>query len=413
MYPVLTREQKRRIKSGELTDKQIERMKNSCETWKLEVSSGKDRDGNRIRHTETFHGNKRAAKKRLDEMEAYWGSRKVKDRTLKAYIDEYMRRKKGTVADSTYIALTRKFNAVKYALGEDTKLSKLTPVYIDDKMAELLTKGGKKGHPCKRSYVANVKATLGMLLKDAVRHGALVSDPMPLTDDKLRGKAEKRKIPPVEDLLSLMRKLDVRDHYHMAIMLALTLGLRRQECAAIRFSDIDEAAGKIYIRRSVRQGENGEEIVEVTKTEAGMRDIPLPRYLPALLEKRRRTLEDDIEVALRSGEIGKKPEELYICATKKGEPVKVGTLTHYWGAHRESFGVHCSFHDLRHAFVSCVANESGRAVFPNTVAALAGHADASTTMSVYVHHSWDSLVEAVEGVSDLFEQGLIEAPAEE
>ena len=406
MTPVLTREQQRLIKSGDLTDKQIERMRNSATTWKFEQPAGKDRDGKRIRHTETFHGTKSEAKKALVKFEAYWGSRKVKDRTLGGYIEEYLERKRGTIAESSYYTTTRKMETIKYMWGKDTKLSELTPALIDDTLDEMRTKGAIKKVPCKAAYVATIRSTLHTLLDDAVKHGALVSNPIALTKNKYRAKAERREIPPTDALLAVMRELDVRHPCEMAIMLALTCGLRRQECAALRFEDIDFDAGILHVHRSVKEDGYGEWVEEYTKTEAGMRDLPMPDFLPGMLEKRRQTIEEDIAVALRSGKITERPEELYVCANKLGGRTKLSVITHYWTKRRKGWGVSCRFHDLRHCYISCLS-QADPPVAVITAAALAGHSDPRMTLSVYSHSSFDKVIEAVESVSKLFEGGLV------
>lgn len=404
MTPILSREQQRLIKSGTLTEKQIKRMRDSATSWKFEQSAGKDRDGKRIRHTETFHGSKSEAKKALAKFEAYWGSSRVKDRTLGGYIDEYLARKKGTIAESSYYSLTHNMDVVKYMWGAETKLSQITPVLIDDTLDELFTKGGKRKQPCKASYVASIKGALSGLLADAVRHGALVSNPIPLTKQgRYKTRAERREIPPTDALLNVMRNLDVRNYCEMAIMLALTCGLRKQECAALRFSDIDQDV--IHVRRSVRVAKGGEYEEEFTKTAAGMRDIPVPPYLPAMLEKRRQTIEEDIAVGMRSGRIKEHPADLYVCANTRGDRPSLPRISHYWAARRRGWGVDCTFHDLRHCFVSCLGQVH---TAPATAAMIAGHANpSSVTLDIYSHSSWDQVVLAVEEVSKLFQQGLV------
>lgn len=407
MTPVLTRKQKQLIASGKLTEKQIKRMKDSADTWKFEQPAGKDRNGKRIRHTETFHGTKSEARKALAKFEAYWGSRRVSDRTLGGYIDEYMERKKGTIADSSYYALEKKMETIKYMFGADTKLSQITPVVIDDTLDELYTKGGKRGRPTKASYVASIKSVFSGVLQDAVRHNALVSNPMEFTEHKYQLKSDRRKLPPSKTLIEVMRQLDVRIPQDMAIMLALCCGLRRQEACALKFDDIDEEAGVIHIRRSIRADRSGEWVEEHTKTESGMRDLPMPGFLPGMLKRRRRTIEEDIEVALRSKAIEERPDELYVCATDKGERLKLSTITHYWSHRRGAWNVNCSFHDLRHCYTSSLARAKVPVV---TASKIVGHKNPSVTLDVYSHCEWDDVVEAVESVSALFEEGLVEYP---
>lgn len=398
--PILSPEERKL--SGKAKEKAIAK----CTAWKLEVACGVDKNGRRVRHTKTVHGTKTEAKRELAQFESYWGVRKIEDRTLKSYCEEYIRRKEGTIQDTSIQALMTRIRVLYYIFGEDTKLSELTPEVIDNGMKELLTKGGESGKPCQASYVGAIKSCLASILLDAFKHGCLARDPIPDTQ-YYSAKAPKRDIPPTAELITLLSHVDPRDCRQMALLLVLCLGLRRQEAAALQWSDIDYEHNRISIKHTARWVEGKERVVEMTKTEASRRDLPIPTFLPELLEKRRASMEDDIALLLRTGELEERPNPLYVCTNEKGKRTSLTSITKWWCNHRAGFGFTCSLHDLRHAYITMLA-EAGRGgnkgdtIHPVVAAKLAGHSSVNTTLSIYSHANWDKQVEAVESVEGIF-----------
>ena len=71
------------------------------------------------------------------------------------------------------------------------------------------------------------------------------------------------------------------------ITLLIATGVRRSELLAIRRQDVDLDAGTVAITgKVVRVKGVGLERVEETKTAAGLRTVPLPRFALEMLEKR-------------------------------------------------------------------------------------------------------------------------------
>jgi len=275
----------------------------------------------------------------------------------------------------------------------------MTPQLIDDAMLELRTKGGPKGHPMKPASVGQIYIQLKSILNDAVKRNALAKDPIPETK-RWSGKPERRQVPSTEDVRDVLSKLDPRNHDQFAVILAIVLGLRRQEIAALRWEDIDYKRNIIKIRRSVQQGADGEYIVEHTKTAAGMRNLPMPSFLPELLEKRKHRLDGDIEFAVKSGMLEKAPKHLYVCANPWGGRMSLDAITNWWYRCRSGLGLNCTLHDLRHVYTSMLAEND---VHPIVAKALLGHSSINTTLSIYSHAQEPKIVEAVEGVSEMFD----------
>lgn len=74
------------------------------------------------------------------------------------------------------------------------------------------------------------------------------------------------------------------DKYTLFRVLAYT-GVRRGECLALTWGDIDLVKQQIRVNKTITQGLRGEIIVQPPKTKAGYRDIPLDSQTTAVLKK--------------------------------------------------------------------------------------------------------------------------------
>lgn len=147
----------------------------------------------------------------------------------------------------------------------------------------------------------------------------------------------------------------------------LWTGCRRGEMLALRYEDIDRKAGTIAINKKVVHT-NGKAILEThTKTDAGMRTIPLLAPLANALPK---------------GRIG------LIFHNKDGEHLKPSEFTRAWKEYRAEVGLpeHITPHYFRHTFAT-ICYDAG--VDPKQAADMLGHANESITMELYTHLTSD------------------------
>jgi integrase len=156
--------------------------------------------------------------------------------------------------------------------------------------------------------------------------------------------------------------------YSRLIRYAARLGLRKGEALGLRWEDFDRDAGKLHVRRQwLAAAAYGP-----TKTEAGVRSIALPPDLR----------EDLIAFRLASPFSGDGDP---IFASSTGTPLGHRNVSRRgFEAARDLAGLpgHLTFHDLRHAAASRLI---ARALDPQSVADVLGHADANVTMRVYSH----------------------------
>lgn len=150
---------------------------------------------------------------------------------------------------------------------------------------------------------------------------------------------------------------------------AVETGMRQGELLALRWDDVDLVNGWLKVRRSFRKGYEDE-----PKSERSNRMIGLtPQLLSELGEWR---------LECPSPSDPSKPQLVF--PNGAGHYELHGNLLHrdFWPALRRAGLPRIRFHDLRHTLVSLLL-ESGTPIL--RVQAIAGHADAKTTMGIYGH----------------------------
>jgi integrase len=233
--------------------------------------------------------------------------------------------------------------------------------------------------------VRNVTGLLCRIMKAAVSGNTLACNPCD-------GMAQpKRETIPVSALrLREQRKLEgeaVRDRDGLAVLLALYTGMRIGEICALKWEDVDLAAGLVYVRRTLQRvrAENGPRKTETVfgspKSVRSRRSIPLASSLIEFLK------EAECE---RTGE--------YVISRGKGfaEPRAV---RYRFGRILRKAGIpHMRFHVLRHTFATrCM--ETGANI--TTLSRLLGHASVKMTLDVYTDATPECKAAAVNGLDKL------------
>jgi len=177
-----------------------------------------------------------------------------------------------------------------------------------------------------------------------------------------------RKLPGTLDTDAVARLLDIRDRSPLAIRdkaimeLFYSSGLRLAELAALRWDQIDAAAG----------------LVTVTGKGNKTRIVPLGSYAAAALSEWRK---------VRGNFAGF--EEPAVFVSNRGQPISTRAIQsriRYW-ARRQGLPQRVYPHLLRHSFASHLLESSGDL---RAVQELLGHADISTTQ-VYTHLDFQHL----------------------
>jgi integrase len=170
----------------------------------------------------------------------------------------------------------------------------------------------------------------------------------------------------------------------VAFRIALMLGLRRGEIAALRWQDIDLAAGYLTVARNAVQF-GGKVVTGDPKSGSGERTIPLSMdpALPGVLRAARKR-----QVARLDG--------LVVC-DEQGEAVPPWKLSDVFRHLVEDSGLPpMRLHDCRH-HAGSVAYEATRDI--KAVQKLLGHSTVAITADLYIHVSADHLDQAAAQVA--------------
>jgi len=175
-----------------------------------------------------------------------------------------------------------------------------------------------------------------------------------------------------EELEALLRAVPTDDVFgqtdYVLYMLAAMTGLRQGELVALRWRDIDWAAGVVRVRRSYSRGEWG-----TPKSRRSSRAVPLADRVAAELDRHFR------RSAYRTD------DSLVFCHPHSGDPYDASSLRHRFYAAMKAAGMGekrgrnggITFHSLRHTFGTRMAAVG---VPMRTLQEWMGHRDFTTTL---------------------------------
>lgn len=156
----------------------------------------------------------------------------------------------------------------------------------------------------------------------------------------------------------------------IGVKIALYTGLRLGELLALTWADVDLVQGIIHVTKSVsrtksRTGE-WQTLVDMPKTTASIRAVPVPGKLLSELRKAAR-----------------RARGAYVVAERDGSMVNVRTYQYaFQSMLRRNKIRRLNFHALRHTFATRIM-ETGIDV--KTLSELLGHESVTTTLKVYAH----------------------------
>jgi integrase len=177
---------------------------------------------------------------------------------------------------------------------------------------------------------------------------------------KYRGKFYSR-----EEVIKLLKAVE-GDVIEPAVILAVTLGLRRGEVLGLRWSDVDFESGSVMISNT--RTRYIDVVEDVTKNEESTRDLFLPGYVLNYLAGLKNSLVFDSK---------------YVVSWPDGTPLKPDYLSKKFKRILEANNLPIiRFHDLRHTNASLLLAQG---VDMKRIQAWLGHAQLATTSEIYAH----------------------------
>jgi integrase len=170
-------------------------------------------------------------------------------------------------------------------------------------------------------------------------------------------RSRQRSIPSVDEVRRLADAIEPR--YRAMVLMAAFAGLRKGECLGLARCHLalDADPPTVTIERARVETRTGI-VFQQPKTDAGYRTLALPALLVGALH-------DHLEAYVADG-----PEELLFTTERSGGTPARSTWRRVWTAARETAGVDCTFHDLRH--VAGTLNAAAGATVKEAMARL-GH----------------------------------------
>ena len=144
----------------------------------------------------------------------------------------------------------------------------------------------------------------------------------------------------------------------------LFTGCRRGEALALMPDDIDFENKTVSINKTVEWIGNSPHIKPTPKTEAGIREIPIPNILIDELLKRKK--------------------QKYLFENKNHELMLHSQVEKQWNTLRHETGIKCTPHQLRHSYATMLFDAG---IDVKTAQRWLGHTDIKTTLDTYTHLS--------------------------
>ena len=285
------------------------------------------------------------------------------------------------LAKSTLVREKQDIERFKPYLGS-YKLVDLRPEHFRSLYTKLRQQKNKAtGKPLSEATVEGVHSCLCGILSDAMEGGYIDHNPAWRTY-KYAGQKKEKKIADDETVKKLIQALETVSILHeIYFKLIIATGMRRGECCALKWEDINYAERSIHVCRNAVKTTGDEIIVKAPKTKAGNRHV----YFSAEMESLLREYEAFCAAETEHYDRRKQTKDDYVFR-RKGMKLPMTPSTFTWRFKKilkaNDLPTDLNVHSLRHTAASLFI-ASGTDV--GTVAGLLGHSQPSTTLDIYTH----------------------------
>jgi integrase len=269
-----------------------------------------------------------------------------------------------------------------------TELGRLRPSDVEGMTSRMIAAGSAA------STAALARTVLVICLTDAARDGLIARNVAQLARAPRTAEPVRRALTGDEVRSFLAAVAD--DPLGPLVALGIASGLRRGELLALRWSDVDEAAGTLTVARALARSASGGYAIAEPKSRRAHRTIALPALARDALRRQAETQVRDRDAA---GSAWQDRDGL-IFADPIGRLLHPESVTSAWRALVVRTGIgHLRLHDLRHT-AATLSLSAGIPV--QDVADMLGHSSASITLDVYSH----AVAEGPRRVADAMDRAL-------
>ena len=359
-------------------------MKRGPDTWRLRYDTARQGEGKRRQLTETVHGTKKDAERRLREL-IHRAETGLDVPRTKETVTQYMDRWLSTYAATNTSPRTQQgYRGVihRYVVPEigGSSLQRLSTDQIQ----------GLYGRMTDRGLSPRTVLQVHRILKEAlglgVTWGLLARNPA----DSAVPPRVRNNPPQMWDASTVSRFIDLSEPspYGYFFRFAVLTGMRRSELAGLKWEDVRLDDARLSVVRTL-QRITGMGLVEgLPKTAKSRRSIALSSATVDLLHSVRG---EQIERRIQAGDAWQ--ETGYVFTTQNGRPIDPdGATQAFTKLIREKRLPHISLHGLRHAHATLMLSAG---VHPKVVSERLGHSNIGITLDTYSHVLPDMQEDAV------------------
>ena len=342
----------------------------------VSMELGRDESGKRLKRYRTFH-TLAAARNGLRafhagaEREQAEKPASAKELDLSHWLEYWMNSiVRPNRAETTVYAYQKIIdNHIEPALG-DVPLRKLTPMIIQEYYTETQRTSGLSSNTMRRHH-----DLLSSALRSAVRQDVIPASPMERVEPP-RVRTAESYFYNNQELKLLYQKIE-GNILELAVKLAGSLGMRREEICGLKWENVDLQRHLVLIREA-RTAYGATIVQKETKNRSSNRILHLTDELVRLLKRERaRQAENRLALGERYEDSG------MVAADRFGRPLSPNAVSLAFTRFISKNGLpKITLHGLRHTFAT-VASAQGAPLFD--IGKALGHSTPATTGKIYTH----------------------------
>ena len=355
----------------------------------VSMELGRDESGKRLKRYRTFHTLAAARNGLRDFHAGLERDRKLApaqeldlSHWLEYWMDSIVRPNR---AETTVYAYQKIIdNHIDPALGT-VPLKRLTPKMVQEYYTETQRTSGLSSNTMRRHH-----DLLSSALRSAVRQDVIPASPMERVEPP-KVRTTESYFYNNQELKLLYQKIE-GNILELAVKLAGSLGMRREEICGLKWENVDLRRHLVLIREA-RTAYGANIVQKETKNRASVRTLYLPDEVYLILERERARQQQ--ERCLQSPAYN--PTD-HVILDAKGAPYSPNALSLAFTRFvRKNDLPRLTFHGLRHTFAT-IASCQGASLFD--IGKALGHATPATTGRIYTHLVDRTHEELVQRVSD-------------